>query len=300
MKLLVVIVTYNAMQWAERCFDSLRKSTINPDVFVVDNGSTDGTQTYIQEHYPEVMFQQSNENLGFGKANNIGLQYALDNEYDYVYLLNQDAWVMSDTFEKLIEISQKYPEYGILSPFQTNADLYHIDSKFETRIHISVPRTEMLSDFYSQKIESVYPVSGVMAPHWLLTKRCLEEVGGFSPSFPHYSEDYNYVDRLFYWGLKIGVVPKLRVVHDRGWREDTVKQKIYLVKVGYIQFLSNPNMSLLSSFCQVCLSSVNISFKYHTIRPVINTIKILLKYNMILKNRKISMSKRCAFLNWKN
>ena len=131
MKLLVVIVTYNAMQWAERCFDSLRKSTIVPDVFVVDNGSTDGTQTYIHEHYPEVIFQQSKENLGFGKANNIGLQYALDNEYDYVYLLNQDAWVMPDTFEKLIIVHKEHPEYGILSPFQMEANMEHIDKNFK-------------------------------------------------------------------------------------------------------------------------------------------------------------------------
>ena len=128
--ILVVIVTYNAMQWAERCFSSLKSSSLRPDVYVVDNGSTDGTQSYIQEHYPEVMFHQSAENLGFGKANNMGLQYALDYNYDYVYLLNQDAWVMEDTFEKLVNLSKQYPDYGILSPFQMNSDLIHIDSGF--------------------------------------------------------------------------------------------------------------------------------------------------------------------------
>ena len=83
MKLLVIIVTYNAMQWAERCFSSLRNSIVRPDVFVVDNGSTDGTQIFVKEHYPDVMFHQSEENLGFGNANNMGLQHALDYNYDY-------------------------------------------------------------------------------------------------------------------------------------------------------------------------------------------------------------------------
>ena len=111
MKLLVVIVTYNAMRWAERCFDSLRKSTVVPEVFVVDNGSTDGTQEYIKKNYPEVMFQQSNENLGFGKANNLGFQYALNKGYDYVYLLNQDAWIFPETLGGLVNVSKLHPEY---------------------------------------------------------------------------------------------------------------------------------------------------------------------------------------------
>ena len=53
-KLLVIVVTYNAMPWAEKCFTSLRKSSIPSDVIVVDNGSTDGSQDYIRTHFPEV------------------------------------------------------------------------------------------------------------------------------------------------------------------------------------------------------------------------------------------------------
>ena len=53
MKLLVIIVTYNGMRWAKRCFDSLMTSTIVPNIFVIDNGSKDGTQTYIKDNYPQ-------------------------------------------------------------------------------------------------------------------------------------------------------------------------------------------------------------------------------------------------------
>ena len=76
--LLVIIVTYNAMKWVDRCFDSLIDSTYPNDVFVVDNGSTDGTQDYIKSKYPNVIFVQSGENLGFGKANNLGFKYAIE------------------------------------------------------------------------------------------------------------------------------------------------------------------------------------------------------------------------------
>ena len=91
-----IIVTYNAMQWAEKCFSSLRKSSISVKTIVVDNGSTDGTQEYVKTNFPEVHFIQSPENLGFGKANNIGIEIAYKAGADFFYLMNQDAWIFED------------------------------------------------------------------------------------------------------------------------------------------------------------------------------------------------------------
>lgn len=297
MKLLVVIVTYNAMQWAERCFDSLRKSTIVPDVFVVDNGSTDGTQTYIQKNYPEVMFQQSKENLGFGKANNMGLQYALDNNYDYVYLLNQDAWVMPDTFEKLIELSQKYPEYGILSPFQMNADLYHIDVNFIKRVCSWKSNPDIFNDIYNKCSKDIYPVTTVMAAHWLITNKCLKKVGGFSPSFPHYGEDDNYLERAFFYKFKIGIVPSLRVVHDRGCREFPIRKKIYMGYISSILKLSSPKTSFKMAILGILNTNFKLVFKYVSLKPITNIFEVFSNIRNINENKKISKTKDCAFLN---
>ena len=290
MKILVIIVTYNAMQWAERCFDSLRKSSHRPDIFVVDNGSTDGTQSFIQAHYPEVMFLQSEKNLGFGKANNIGLQYALDNNYDYVYLLNQDAWVMPDTFEKLIAISRKYPEYGILSPFQMNADLYHIDHNFIVNVLKWESNADIINDIYNQEIMDVYPVQGVMAAHWLMPSKTSRTVGGFSPSFPHYGEDDNYIDRVHFLNMKVGVVPSLRVVHDRGWRVDSVDKKIHIIYTSSIRALSNPLLDSKKAMVQVTYMSIIGALTYKSLRPLRNAIKIFLHSGTILKNRRKSMN----------
>ena len=96
-KILAIVVTYNGMEWIDRCLDSLLCSTLRPDVFVVDNGSTDGTQEYVHSHFPEVFFRQNETNLGFGRANNIGLRFAIEGGYSHVYLMNQDAWVEPDT-----------------------------------------------------------------------------------------------------------------------------------------------------------------------------------------------------------
>ena len=226
MKLLVVIITYNAMKWAERCFHSLQTSTLVPDVFVVDNGSTDGTQAFIKKHFPFVIFRQSETNLGFGKANNIGLQYAHDNNYDYVYLLNQDAWVMSDTFEKLVDTSKKHPEYGILSPMQLEGNCKRLDMVFGL-VCSRQYNYDFLNDLFFNGIKDVYPVEDVMAAHWLITRKCLEKVGGFSPTFKHYGEDNNYNDRVHFIKMKVGIVPNTSAVHDRSNRKITKERKMY-------------------------------------------------------------------------
>ena len=116
MKVLVIIVSYHFEPWIDRCLGSLRLSQYPVDTVVIDNGSTDRTIQRIQNDYPEVRLLPQAKNLGFGKANNIGMQIAVAEGYDIVFLLNQDAWIDSNTIGKLVALSQSHPQYGILSP----------------------------------------------------------------------------------------------------------------------------------------------------------------------------------------
>lgn len=213
------------------------------DVLMVDNGSTDGTVDYVRSHYPEVQIVETGSNLGFGRANNIGLTKALKEGYEYVYLLNQDAWVQSDTFERLIEASRAYPEYGVLSPMQTQADGMHLDDKFVTRSIAYHQKTKpyLIEDLYFGRVGQVYETAIVMAAHWLITRKCLEMVGGFSPSFTHYGEDDNYLNRCRYWNLKVGIVPIARAVHDRADSHWSLSKENYILYyTNCIVAVSNP------------------------------------------------------------
>lgn len=296
-KLLVIIVTYNDMPWVQTCFNSLRQSTVESDVYVVDNGSCDGTQQFIQEHYPEVFFFQSNENLGFGKANNLGLQYALDNDYDYVYLLNQDAWVMPDTFERLIYLSKKYPEFGLLSPFQMNADLYNIDYNFAYNSCSLESNPAIINDMYNNRMTDIYPVKTVMAAHWFLPVNTIKIVGGFSPSFPHYGEDDNYIERLFFREIKIGIVPSLKVVHDRGERIDTPDQIMHMNYTFCIRLLSRPTNPSLKTYLLIFLIALRNIIKYRSYKPISYLWKLAVNYRTIRRNRVVSITSMNAFLN---
>ena len=89
-KVLVVIVTYNGLHWIERCIKSVFNSTYPLTVMVIDNMSTDGTQAFVKSNYKDVIFYQVHDNLGFGRANNIGFKYAVNNDFDYVYCWRDD------------------------------------------------------------------------------------------------------------------------------------------------------------------------------------------------------------------
>ena len=214
-KIYAIIITFRGGKWYDRCFTSLRQSSVPIQVLVVDNASNDGTVEYIRKNYPEIHLIESHENLGFGRANNIAIRYALDNGCDYVFLLNQDAWVEPDTFERLIDIHQRNPEYGLLGPVQVNAEKTKVlDGVIQFLINPDNVNKQMFSDFMMGTIDEVYPVAEINAAAWLLPRITLEIVGGFDPIFLHYGEDWNYLSRVLYHKLKVGLTPHLHVVHD--------------------------------------------------------------------------------------
>ncbi|WP_291930242.1 glycosyltransferase family 2 protein [Chryseobacterium sp.] len=213
----VIIVTYNAMPWAERCFSSLRNSLVPVQCIVIDNGSTDGTQEYIRKHFPEVDFMQSPQNLGFGKANNAGIEKAYQEGADFFYLMNQDAWIYPDSFQKLLEVYHAYPdknELGILSPIHMDGSEKKLDVFFERYLARNTHINRIFSDSFNGTLKDYYEIDFVNAAHWLLPRTTIEEIGGFNPYFFHYSEDYEYVQRISFFKKKIIVCPASRVVHD--------------------------------------------------------------------------------------
>lgn len=214
-KVFPIIVTYKGQRWYERCFASLRLSTLALQTVVVDNASNDGTAEYIRENFPEIHLIESKENLGFGKANNIAMRYALDHGCDYVFLLNQDAWVEPDTLEKLVDIAEKHPDYGIVGPVQVNAERTKVlGGVIRFLVNPDNVNLDLFSDLMMNRVDEIYPVSEINAAAWLLPRKTLETVGGFDPIFLHYGEDWNYLSRVLYHKMKVGLTPHIQVVHD--------------------------------------------------------------------------------------
>lgn len=244
MKIFSIIVTYNGMQWYDRCFSSLQKSSMPVQTIVIDNASSDGTVEFVKQNYPEFILIESKTNLGFAKANNIGLKFALENQADYVFLLNQDAWLKQpETISTLVRLSVDHPEYAILSPLQ----LYGSGSQIENEVLTHFARNadsnnDFISDLYFNRIKDIYPVKYACAVCWLLPFKTVNSIGGFDPIFYHYGEDDNYIQRIKYFGFEIAVCPKVSICHDietraKEYRDHNLNWKKYLlIQLGDINY----------------------------------------------------------------
>ena len=300
-RVLVIVVSYNGTPWLERCLGSVypgaRTGHFAPDLYVWDNDSTDGSADYVAKHFPGAHLVRSAENVGFAKANNMGFQYALDHGYDYVYLLNQDAWLAPGALETLVAAAQAHLDYAVLSPLQYQdgyqafdsqfAKLYHGSEEgvgFQThghprpckregptavRQHVANGRGREAT--VCEPIPSAEPVDvkRIMAAHWLVPVAALKAVGPFEEElFPLYGQDDDWCNRARYHGYKVGVVPEARAVHDRAQRQEpkekVIRRNYY---TGSLIRLCDVNRPLWERFLFVCLFTLVKSVKYGSWLP---------------------------------
>ena len=293
-KVLIIIVTFNGIDHIQNCLTPLRNLPANMKCIMIDNGSTDGTIELVEKDFLFVELVKNAENLGFGAANNIGLKRAIDEGFDYVYLLNQDAWISPEDIQKLIDISGKNPEYGIISPMQVYAGKNKIDDNFTGKI-----TKEMKDDYFlsSNEPKDIYRIKrrGLQAAHWLMPTKVLRKTGGFSPTFYHYGEDDNLCRRVEFHGFKLGIAPNILGVHNRENRKLTSTHQLLLNKNSLKKIASDPLLSdkemwrsLLPEMFLIFLDS---KFRFFPI--LFHFIK---NYPKIRRNRKISMNQPGAFL----
>ena len=302
-KVFVIVVTFKGMQWYDRCFTSLRESTIPVQTIVVDNASNDGTVEYIREHYPEIHLIESKENLGFGRANNIGMRFALDQGCDYVFLLNQDAWVERNVLEKLTAIHSNHPEYGILSPIHLNVEKTSIEKGLMNYLDDKkITDQSLFEDLYFGRVKEVYDTQYVNAAAWLLSRKTLEVVGGFDPIFSHYGEDDNYMHRVLFHKMKIGICPNCVVVHDTERRITASDKKVQTYTSSLLAEVTNINTPInISKRCcyhfRKALSKLLV-LKFSSARFHWNTLRFLCKNaKAIRRSRNTNV---LSGMNWLN
>ena len=278
-KISVVVVTYNGEVWIRKNIDSLLKSNYPIDIIVVDNASTDNSISLLKE-YKNIQLVQNKTNLGFGKANNIGIDITLKNGADAVFLLNQDTWIFENTITNLAEKLFENPNLGIVSPMHFSADERILDSSFNTYFDRS--QTEIDS-------KSIRIVPFVNAAAWLVSKECFQKTGYFEPVFSHYGEDRNFCDRVNYHGFEIGIVRNTAICHDRIVKLNSSKivlQSQYLVLIQFI----NCNNSLFSALFLGLKSVFGLpKFHYKTqgfLKSIYLLYKLKLYYFSLLLNLK--------------
>lgn len=269
-KTAVIIITYNGKNWLNVCIPPLYDSE-NVELIIIDNDSKDDTCALIKENFPNVILIESKENLGFGKANNLGLKLALEMGFDFVFLQNQDASISQDQLDKIIALSKENQSYGILSPthFKNENDIENLFLSYTK--HTSYQR-------FDQSSNNIIEIDFVNAALWLLPIKTVKEIGGFNPIFPHYGEDFDYINRVKFFGYKIGFCEGVKGFHFRDYEIKKIRSQAPKGShfgpwpVKYYSILTNINHSGLMVLSKACYLFI-VSLVKHFLQLNFNSIR---------------------------
>ena len=216
----VVVVTYNAMPWLERCLESVRG---RPTV-VVDHGSTDGTLDAARKFGDVRVVEQDNKGVGAGWNRGIA-----ETTEPWVFLLNADAWVLADGLDRLVEFAERQPRAALAGPKLLNPDgtLQRSARGFPTPWRLATeffflrklaPRSRAVNAFYAANWDhaEAREVEWVNGAAMLARRAAIDEVGGIDEGFFMFNEESDWQYRMRQAGWEVWFFPGAEVVHVGG------------------------------------------------------------------------------------
>ena len=216
-KVSIILVNYKNYKDTIKCLDSLKKVMYqNLSIIVVDNNSKDDSFEILKEYEDDrIIVMESGFNGGFAFGNNFGIRKALENDSDYVLLLNNDTVVDSDFLMPLLQVAENDKHVGIVTSrimFYPDTDrIWYAGGKVDWNnlraIHCGLG--EKISEKFSQK-STVDFASGCCM---LIPKNTIKEVGLLPEEYFMYYEDMDYCIMVADKGLKIEYVPESVIYH---------------------------------------------------------------------------------------
>jgi GT2 family glycosyltransferase len=242
MDLSVAIVSWNVRELLEGClaslFGSLQQCSLEYEVLVVDNASSDGSADMVAACFPQAQLVVNEENTGFAAANNQALQQTCGR---YALLLNPDTQLRGNALQSLLDFMKQTPSAGMAGPrllygdgsFQHSAfhfpslmqaflDFFPLHHRLqESRWNGRYPRSAYRS---RQPFKVDYPLGACM----LVRRQAVEHVGGMDEQFFMYCEEVDWAMRMRYAGWQIYCVPGAEVVHYAGQSTRQFRDEMYV------------------------------------------------------------------------
>ena len=220
----IVIVSFNAREHLERCLEAVAGG--ENEVVVVDNASSDGSPAVVRDRFPSVRLVELEENIGFGAANNVGMEASSGR---WLLLLNSDAWPVDDAIGKLVAFAEAHPRAGIVGPRLRNTDgslqrsvrghptLWRIATEYLFLRRLA-PRSRALNAFYGGGFDhgSVRDVEVLKGAVLLVRRETSQAVGGFDPAYFMYGEEMDLCYRVREAGWSVVFDPEAEFVHVGG------------------------------------------------------------------------------------
>jgi GT2 family glycosyltransferase len=220
-----VILNTNRLNDTLECLASLTHNTYPEQaVIVLDNHSTDGSVPAIRAAYPQVQIMQLRENLGYAGNNNVGIQAALEQGADWVFVLNEDIILDPECITRLVEVGESDPKIGIVGPL-----VYHHNEpqviqsaggllgQYWESIHLGKNEPDR------GQFSAPHPVEWISGCAILVRRAAIEQAGMLDKNYFIYWEETEWCLRLGGAGWKIFNVPQAKIWHKGVQRDYQAK-----------------------------------------------------------------------------
>lgn len=215
-RVVIVVLNWNGWPETQECLRRL-VSLDHPDyrIVVVDNASTDGSESKVRVAFPEVDVLQAGANNGYAAGNNIGIRHALVLGGQYILLLNNDAFLSSQALFTMVGALDRFPQLGAVGPTQVSAEsgdlrvqcagtlMDHVTGKPSHAFEI--PTTDKPTDYL--------PVPYLTGSCILFRAEVARLVGPLPEQYFLYFEDCDWCYSIRRHGWDLGYVPAASIVH---------------------------------------------------------------------------------------
>lgn len=212
----VVVLTYNGGEVVQDAVTSLRAMTYpNFDLIVVDNGSTDGTRETLESRFDDVTVLRTEANLGPAGGCNLGFSAALEQDYDFVLILNDDIEVAEDMLSHLVEAADQNPGAGCVGPkeyyWADRQRLWSAGGILRYREAVTTERGGGQIDH--GQFDQGQEVDYINGCAMLIRRDALKRTGPWDPLFHLGVEDADFCTRMKALGWTCWYAPAARLWH---------------------------------------------------------------------------------------
>lgn len=239
-ELSVIVVNFNTSALLRCCLKTIAReaSHLPLEIIVVDNASHDGSADMVAREFPRVKLLRNDQNHGFARANNQGLQVATG---AFLLLLNSDTQVRAGAFRRCLDFFYDYPEAGIVGCKLLNADgtvqpscesflslsNFLIENLFLEKVF---PRSPILGRPHLSyfNYDRVMPVDSVKGAFLMIRRSTMENIGMLDESFFFYAEEMDWCYRAKQKGWQVYFTPEAEVIHYGGKSGDPLSPNMFV------------------------------------------------------------------------
>ena len=215
--IIVLILSYNGKHLLEDSISSyITNDYPNFEVFVIDNGSTDGTKEWVDNNYPNVFVLRTEINLGYSGGFNFGLNYAFNiKNADYVLITNNDVKADRKVISELVKIAETDQMIGFVTGkayYFDKPDILQTVGKYEDPVRWNgehIGNREVDTGQYDKISERIF-TDDIFT---LVSRRLFLEIGGYDTTFRFQAEEYDWQARAKKLGYKIYYTPFAKIWH---------------------------------------------------------------------------------------